>query len=296
MVQTEAGQGTGFQYDDSHLVTNAHVVGTGTEAQVRFHDGTWASGTVRGTDPHSDLAVIEVDTVPDSSQALPFSGEPPTIGQEVVVIGNPYNLDGSVSSGIVSGTDRLIPSPAGYRIPDAIQTDAAVNPGNSGGPLMGLDSSVVGVVNSKQGDNIAFGVSAALTQRVVPELIQTGTYEHAYMGVSLQAITPTIAEANDLEEPRGLLVVRTVRGGPADGVLQPSNVESVGGTRVPVGGDVILAVDGTAIGTFEDLASHLALEMRPSDTIDVTILRDGEEQTVALTLSARPERSTSPLR
>ncbi|ACV12451.1 peptidase S1 and S6 chymotrypsin/Hap [Halorhabdus utahensis DSM 12940] len=295
-VQTTTGQGTGFQYDEGHVVTNAHVVGTASEAQVRFHDGTWASGPVVGTDPHSDLAVIEPGTVPDSAAPLPFGDQPPTIGREVVVIGNPYNLDGSVTSGIVSGTDRLIPSPAGYQIPDAIQTDAAVNPGNSGGPLMDLDGSVVGVVNSKQGDSIAFGISAALTQRVVPELIESGTYEHAYMGVSLDVVTPRLAEANDLAEPQGLLVVQTVRGGPADSVLQPSSIEYVGGRQVPVGGDVIRAIDGTPMETFEDLASYLALETRPGDTIEVAILRDGDERTVEVTLDARPDRSTSPLR
>ncbi|CCQ34077.1 Serine proteinase [Halorhabdus tiamatea SARL4B] len=294
-VQTTTGQGTGFQYDANHVVTNAHVVGTASEAQVRFHDGTWASGSVKGTDPHSDLAVIEPETVPDSSRPLPFSDEPPTIGQEVVVIGNPYNLDGSVTSGIVSGTDRLIPSPAGYQIPDAIQTDAAVNPGNSGGPLMNLDGSVVGVVNSKQGDSIAFGISAALTRRVVPELIDTGSYEHAYMGVSLETMAPTVAAANDLDRPRGLLVVETVQGGPADGVLRASSLEYVDGARVPVGGDVIRAIEGTSMNTFEDLASYLALQTRPGETIDVTVLRDGDERTVELTLAARPDRSTSPL-
>ncbi|WEL18441.1 Serine protease Do (heat-shock protein) [Halorhabdus sp. SVX81] len=295
-VQTTAGQGTGFQYDEGHVVTNAHVVGTASEAQVRFHDGTWASGPVVGTDPHSDLAVIEPGTVPDASQPLPFSDQPPTIGQEVVVIGNPYNLDGSVTSGIVSGTDRLIPSPAGYQIPDAIQTDAAVNPGNSGGPLMDLDGSVVGVVNSKQGDSIAFGISAALTQRVVPALIDTGSYEHAYMGVSLETMAPAVAAANDLDDPQGLLVVQTVRGGPADSVLQPSSIEYVNGRQVPVGGDVIRAIGGTPMETFEDLASYLALETRPGDTIEVAILRDGDERTVEVTLDARPDRSTSPLR
>lgn len=295
-VQTTTGQGTGFQYDEDHVVTNAHVVGAASEAQVRFHDGTWASGPVVGADPHSDLAVIEPDTVPDASQPLPFSDEPPTIGQEVVVIGNPYNLDGSVTAGIVSGTDRLIPSPAGYQIPDAIQTDAAVNPGNSGGPLMNLDGSVVGVVNSKQGDSIAFGISAALTQRVVPALIETGSYEHAYMGVSLETMAPAVAAANDLDDPQGLLVVQTVQGGPADGVLRASSLEYVDGARVPVGGDVILAIEGTPMNTFEDLASYLALQTRPGETIDVTVLRDSEEQTVEVTLDARPERSTSPLR
>ncbi|TKX55185.1 PDZ domain-containing protein [Halorubrum sp. SP3] len=296
LVDTGRGQGTGFLYDDSHVVTNAHVAGTASEAQLRFHDGTWSDGTVLGTDFHSDLAVISVDEVPESTEPLSFVRTSPVIGQEVVAIGNPYNLDGTVTSGIVSGLDRLIPSPAGYQIPDAIQTDAAVNPGNSGGPLMSLDGRVIGVVNSKRGDNIAFGISAALTRRVVPELIETGEYEHAYMGVSLQNVTPAVAEANGMSEPRGLLVVQTVRGGPADGVLRPSDIEFVNGVRVPVGGDVILAIGGEPMRSFEDLASYLALRTRPGDTLEVTVLRDGTEQTIELTLVSRPEQSQSPLR
>ncbi|MFB6312194.1 MAG: S1C family serine protease [Salinirussus sp.] len=293
LVRTDSGQGTGWLYDDTHLVTNAHVVGTASSTQIRFNEGTWSAGTVRGRDVHSDLAVIEVDSVPDPASALPFSEDEPVIGQEAVAIGNPFNLSGSVTTGIVSGTDRLIPAPSGYRIPDAIQTDAAVNPGNSGGPLMSLDSTVLGVVNSKRGDNIAFGISAALTQRVVPALIERGEYEHAYMGVSLENVTPTVAEANDLDEPRGLLVVQTT--GPAVGVLQESGVEIVEGQRVPVGGDVLLAIDGVMLQSFEDLASYLALRTRPNDTVELTLLRDGSQQTVDLTLGTRPERSRSPL-
>lgn len=295
-VTTGQGQGTGFCYDDAHVVTNAHVVGNAETVQIRFDEGTWVSGTVRGTDAHSDLAVIDVDSVPDSATPLSFTQSAPAIGQEVVTIGNPYNLEGTVTTGIVSGTDRSIPAPSGYRIPDAIQTDAAVNPGNSGGPLMSLEGTVVGVVNSKRGDNIAFGISAALTQRVVPELIETGAYDHAYMGVSFEDVTPTIAAANGLDEPRGIVAVETVSGGPADGVLRGSTVRAVDGRRVPVGGDVLLAVDDTPIESFEDLAGYLALETTRGDTVEATVLRDGTERTLELTLDARPERSRSPLR
>lgn len=295
LITTGQGQGTGFLYDDNHIVTNAHVVGRASSTKVRFDDGRWTSATVEGTDLHSDLAVLSVDTVPESATPLSFVQTQPVIGQEVIAIGNPYNLDGSVTSGIISGLNRLIPSPAGYQIPDAIQTDAAVNPGNSGGPLMSLDNRVLGVVNSKRGDNIAFGISGALTQRVVSALIETGEYEHAYMGVSLDTVTPAIADANDMDRPRGLLVVQTVRGGPAAGVFEQSEIETVGGQRVPVGGDVILEVDGTQIESMEDLASYLALQTSPGETIQVTVLRDGTETTVALQLAARPQGSQSPL-
>lgn len=295
LVRTSQGQGTGFLYDDSHVITNAHVVGQATSTQLRYHESTWSRGTVRGRDVHSDLAVIRAETVPESATPLQFSAAQPAIGQEVVAIGNPFNLDGSATSGIVSGTDRLIPAPSGYRIPDAIQTDAAVNPGNSGGPLMSLDSRVVGVVNSKRGDNIAFGISAALTQRVVPRLIEAGSYEHAYLGVSVRNVTPALADANGLKEPRGLLVLRTVENGPAAGVMEQSDLEFTEQGRVPVGGDVIVAVDGTTMGSLEDLASYLALQTRPGDTIQVRIVREQSEQTVTITLGARPEGSRSPL-
>ncbi len=138
MIRTGQGQGTGFVVDDAHVVTNAHVVGRSTAVDVRFTDGQWRSGSVVGTDPHSDLAAVAVDTVPSVATPLPFVDEQPSPGREVVAIGNPFNLEGTVTTGIVSGTDRSIPAPTGYSIPDAIQTDAAVNPGNSGGPLMTL--------------------------------------------------------------------------------------------------------------------------------------------------------------
>jgi len=155
---------------------------------------------------------------------------------------------------------------------------------------MSLRGRVVAVINSKRGDNIAFGISAALTQRVVPELIETGNYDHPYMGVSFTDVTPAIAQANELEDPRGLLVVRVAPTGPADGVLRPStDVRAVDGQRVRVGGDVILAVDGTRLRTTEDLGSYLALETRPGDTVELEVIREGRTRTVELQLGTRPE-------
>ncbi|MFC6990042.1 S1C family serine protease [Haloplanus sp. GCM10025708] len=219
-----------------------------------------------------------------------MADEPAAVGQEVVVIGTPFGLDGTVTTGIVSGVNRSIPSPTGYRIPDAVQTDAAVNPGNSGGPLVSLDGEAVAVINSGAGDNVGFGISAALTRRVVDDLIEAGTFEHAYMGVSLVAVTPAIARANDLETPRGLAVVDVDPDGPAEGVLRPSEERAVvDGDPVPVGGDVVLAVDDTRTLTTEDLGSYLALHARPGDTVALTVLRDGSERTAAVELGRRPE-------
>jgi S1-C subfamily serine protease len=290
LVRNDEGSGTGFMIDDSHVVTNAHVVGEASEAEIRFSEGQWTTGEVVGTDRHSDLAAIAVETVPESATPLSFIDGETEVGTDVIAIGNPFNFDGSVTAGIVSGVDRSIPSPTGFTIPDAIQTDAAVNPGNSGGPLMSLDGVVVAVINSGGGDNLGFGVSAPLARRVVPELIETGSYEHSYMGVSFTDVTPDVAEANGLDEPRGLLVDAVVEGGPSEGVLQPSEeTTTVDDTEVPVGGDVMLSLGEDDLMTTEDLGNYLALQTRPSDTIAVTVLRDGSEQTVDLTLGTRPD-------
>jgi len=155
---------------------------------------------------------------------------------------------------------------------------------------MSLDGVVVAVINSGGGDNLGFGVSAPLARRVVPELIETGSYEHSYMGVSFTDVTPDVAEANGLDEPRGLLVDAVVEGGPSEGVLQPSEeTTTVDDTEVPVGGDVMLSLGEDDLMTTEDLGNYLALQTRPSDTIAVTVLRDGSEQTVDLTLGTRPD-------
>jgi len=291
LVRTGGGQGTGFVFDDSHVVTNAHVVGGASTAEVRFASDEWSQGEVVGRDRHSDLAVVAVEETPSVAAPLPFIEGEPTIGQEVVAIGNPFNLDGSLTTGVVSGTDRSIPAPTGYRIPDAVQTDAAVNPGNSGGPLVSLDGRVVGVINSGGGDNIAFGISAALTRRVVPELIERGEYDHAYMGVSFTPVTPTVAEANDLGDSEGLIAVNVLEDGPSDGVLRGSEIETVGGAPVPVGGDVLLAIGDTELSTSEDLGSYLALQAASGETVGLTIRRDGGERTVDLELGTRPDRN-----
>ncbi|WP_455449729.1 S1C family serine protease [Natrinema thermotolerans] len=290
-IRTPKGSGTGFAFDESHVVTNAHVVGTASVVEVRFADGQWRSGSVAGADAHSDLAAVAVEDPPSSATPLPFVDDPPAVGREVIAIGNPFDLEGTITTGIVSGVDRSIPAPTGYSIPDAIQTDAAVNPGNSGGPLLTLEGAVAAVINSGGGDNVGFGISAALTERVVPDLVEEGAYDHSFLGASFTDVTPAVASANDLADRGGLLVVDIVGGGPAAGVLEPSpGTEYTGRGRVPAGGDVLLAVNGTALATKEDLESYLALETRPGDTVELTVRRDGTERSVSLELGTRPAR------
>jgi S1-C subfamily serine protease len=288
-IRVSQGQGTGFVYDSNHVITNAHVVRQERTVSLRFKAGEWTDGTVIGIDPHSDLAVIQVQKIPSEATGLSFIDGSATIGQEVVVIGNPFNLNGTVTTGIISGIDRSIPAPTGFRIPDAIQTDAAVNPGNSGGPIMSLSGNVVGVINSGGAENIAFGISAALTSRVVPALIQSGDYNHSYIGVEFEPVDPAIADANDIEDPRGLIIVETRSDTPASGTLQSSATELfVEGREVPVGGDIIIAVDGHPVNTAEDLGSYLALQTSPGDTIQVTVIRDRKRRQLSLQLISRP--------
>ncbi|SFC43212.1 serine protease, S1-C subfamily, contains C-terminal PDZ domain [Halobiforma haloterrestris] len=282
------GLGSGFVVDD-HVVTNAHVVRDADEVELQFTDEQWRTATVLGTDEYSDLAVLEVDDFPDVVDGLSLADERPAVGQEVVALGNPLGLDASITQGIVSGVDRSLPSPTGFSIPAAIQTDAPVNPGNSGGPLVDLEGSVLGVVFAGAGQTIGFAISSQLAARVVPALAADGEYPHSYVGVGVDPVDPRIAEANELDEPRGVLVREVRPDGPASGVLEPADeVATVDGVPVPAGGDVIVAIDDEEIPNEERLASYLALETSPGETIDVDVVRDGERETVELTLEERP--------
>ncbi|WP_339102901.1 trypsin-like peptidase domain-containing protein [Haloterrigena salinisoli] len=288
------GLGTGFVVDDQHIVTNNHVVQNASEGgiEIQFSNQEWRTASVVGTDGYSDLAVLRVDDMPDVATGLSLSESEPVIGQEVLAIGNPLGFDASVSQGIVSGINRSLPSPTGFSIPAAIQTDAPINPGNSGGPLVGLEGEVLGVVFAGAGQTIGFAISARLANRVVPALIEDGTYEHPYMGVGVLPVGPEIADEIGLEEANGVLVGEVVPDSPADGVLMPASGAS------PSSGDVIIAIDGEEIPNQDQLSAYLSLETSPGDTIELEIVRDGEEQTVDLTLEERPDieqpRTTAP--
>jgi len=283
-------KGTAFVYDDRHLVTNEHVVSGATDVSVRFQDSGWRNAEVLATDVYSDLAVMELAALPDGAESLPLLESDPAVGQRVVAIGNPFGYGGSVSEGIVSGRDRTLAAANGFSIPDAIQTDAAVNPGNSGGPLVTLDGDVAGVINAGGGDNIGFAISAALARRVLPALLSDGEFDHSYVGVRLMNVSPPVARANDVPEARGVYIDEVIDGGPAEGVLQGSDgSRPVNGVSASVGGDVIVSMADTEIRARQDLASFLALETDPGDSIDVGLYRNGQRRTVELTLGERPD-------
>ncbi|MEF8775048.1 MAG: trypsin-like peptidase domain-containing protein [Haloarculaceae archaeon] len=281
--------GTAWLYDDRHLVTNEHVVEGAETISLWFREAGWREARVVATDVYSDLAVLRPDTIPEAATPIPLVTREPPVGTRVLAIGNPFGFSGSVTAGIVSGVDRTLPAPSGFSIADAVQTDAAVNPGNSGGPLVTLDGDVVGVINSGGGDNIGFAISAALVRRVVPSLLGTGDYDHSYMGVRLGDVTPPIVRANDLGVSRGVYVDEVVTGSPSEGVFEGSSgSRMVKGREIAVGGDVILRMEETPIPNRQALSTVLALQTSPGDTVDVGIVRDGQRRTVELTLGERP--------
>jgi len=289
--------GTAWVYDHesgNYLVTNEHVVRDIEDPFVWFGNTGWREGAVVAADLHSDLAVIEVlDGMPEEATGLELVEEPAPVGTEVAAIGNPFNLTGSFTTGVVSGRNRNIDIPGRtFSIADGVQTDAALNPGNSGGPLVTHDREVAGVISAGQGDNVGFAISARMTRRVVPALIEDGEFRHSRMGVLITDVTPELIEANELPVTWGVYVDDTQAGLPADGVLEGSSTEtSVRSRTVPVGGDVIVRMaNGDVdwpIPTTERLSAFLALHTDPGDTIEVEVIREGEYQTVDLTLVSR---------
>ncbi|MFC4543861.1 S1C family serine protease [Halosolutus amylolyticus] len=286
------GQGSGFVVDDSHVVTNQHVVAGAEDADLQYINGDWTSTRLVGTDYYSDLAVLEADHVPDAATPLSLADDRPVVGQQVAAIGNPYGLEGSMSTGIVSGVERTL-SPPGrqFSFSDVVQTDAAVNPGNSGGPLVDLDGDVIGVVNATSGENIGFAISASLTSRVVPSLIEDGSYDHPYMGIGLRTVDRLVAEENDLSEATGVILTDVFAGeaAAAAGLRGSDGAVEHRGELIPVGGDVVRALDGEPIPDRHALSTFLALETSPGDTITVDYWRDGADRSTELTLGARPE-------
>lgn len=292
---TGQSQGTGFVYDaEGHIVTNQHVVSSGSTFYVQYANGDWTTATVQGTDYYTDLAVLTPKSTPASTDALTLNKTLPSPGARMAVIGNPNDMQGSITTGVVSGTERSLSTQAGYAIPDMIQTDAALNPGNSGGPLLNNRGEVVGVVNARRGENIGYAISARLADGIIQDLIQDGSHDHSLLGVSTIEVTPQIAEANNLSKSTGVLVVETMEGTDAAKQLRGGkHNSSANETKVTVGGDVIVAVEQEPVTDNEDLGSYLMRETAPGETVNVTVLRDGGRQTIPVELGVRPLPTTS---
>jgi S1-C subfamily serine protease len=301
--QYQRGQGAGFVYDkQGHIITNNHVIAGADEVTVTFYDGFSAPATVVGTDPDADLAVLKVDV--DSAILFPLplgDSDALRVGMKVAAIGNPFGLAGSLTTGIISALGRLLPTTSSvqgrrYSIPDTIQTDAAINPGNSGGPLLNMQGEVVGVnaaiespVRGSAG--VGFAIPSNMVKKVAPLLISQGHYSHTWLGITSRTLdAPTIKAMNLSASQRGVLVVEVVKDSPAaQAQLRPCRETiRVSGQDVPVGGDIITALDGTRLVKFDDLVSYLARRTEVGQTVRVTVLRQGQPTEVDLTLTARP--------
>lgn len=295
------GIGSGFVFDtNGHIITNAHVVENADEITVTFLDGRSYKAKIIGVDRFTDLAVIKVEADPSLLQPLPLGDSSNLkVGMEVVAIGNPFGLSGSMTSGIVSQLGRLLPSQdTGFSIPDVIQTDAAINPGNSGGPLLNLKAEVIGIntaIQSATGEftGVGFAIPSKTISKIVPDLIDKGEHRHPWVGISGRDIDPNLAEILNLPDARGFLVITIIEGSPADiaGLRGTSETKQVDGKEYAVGGDIILSVDGITVRKIDDILIHLQREKRVGDEMLLEILRDGEKTNIVVKLVERPELS-----
>ena len=294
------GGGSGFVWDQQgRVVTNHHVVEGADRIIVTLFDRSEVEAEILGTDPDSDLAVLQIE-IPDGLQLNPVQlgdSESLRVGQMAAAIGNPFGQEFTITSGIISAVGRTIRSGnSQFSIPEVVQTDASINPGNSGGPLLDRRGRVVGVntqIISESGTNsgIGFAVPIDIAKRVVPALIEDGNYEYAWLGISGTTLRPDIAELMNLPRTnRGALVIEVAHEGPAEraGLKGSGGTASVDGVDVPLGGDIIVGINGTRIMDMDSLISYLVSENQPGDKAVLEILREGSQEEIEVTLGERP--------
>lgn len=293
------GQGSGFVIDkEGHIVTNNHVVQDAVEVEVTFFDGLTARAEVVGTDPDSDVAVIQVDINPTLLHPIELADSDEVfVGQRAIALGNPFGQTWTLTAGIVSAVGRTIQSSASqFSIPEVIQTDAAINPGNSGGPLLDSEGRVIGVntmILSESGSSsgVGFAVPINIVRQVVPTLIAGEDYAYPFLGISGTNLSLEVIEAMGLDvTQRGALVVEVLPDGPAAaaGLRGAANTAVPNSQEIPTGGDIIVGFEGKEVSTMDDLITYLVDEYRPDDVVTLTILRDGAEMDVEVTLGTRP--------
>jgi len=297
VIVPPVGTGSGFVYgEDGTIVTNNHVVNGGRTFEVVFATGERLEAELMGTDADSDLAVLRVEGLPEGIVPLALA-EPASlaVGQFVIAIGNPFGEQGSMSLGIVSGLDRSLRSQRGsnagssYSLPGVVQTDAPINPGNSGGPLLNLSGEVVGVnsaIASETGVNsgVGFAIPVDAVHRIVPDLIAEGEHAYSYMGAGFdEEISLSEQALFELSQASGAYVVNVNPDSPAEqaGLIAADTISGQGG-------DLIVAIDGAPIRNFSDLNAYLVFRTAVGQTIELSVLRDGEQISLPLTLGERP--------
>jgi S1-C subfamily serine protease len=321
-----SGLGSGFVYDNiGHIITNNHVVTAGGSTNnvssgnvsVTFLNGKIYQAKVVGTDPFSDIAVLQLQKINNESLVpLKFGNSTNLrIGNHVVAIGNPFGLSGSMTEGIISGLGRLIPASSqtpefpdlnpnqqilpipqsSFSIPEIIQTDAAINPGNSGGPLLDLRGEVVGMntaIFSTTGvySGIGFAIPSNTIKKIVPVLIAQHSYKHPWIGISGTDVTPEIASALKLNQSKGILVVGVVADSPADkaGIKGGYIIRDINGTKIEFGGDVIIGADNQTMENLSQLTNYLSENKKVGDKVTLDVLRDGQPKEITVTLASKP--------
>lgn len=331
--------GSGFIFDRSgHIITNDHVVrnrsfndtntnNTNTNnVTVTFLDDRSFKAKIVGSDPFSDLAVLQIEN-PQNQSMIPLvlsNSSDVKIGEHVIAIGNPFGLSGSMTEGIVSGLGRVIPSqnpegppgpelmpdeenrlvpPTSFSIPEIIQTDAAINPGNSGGPLLNLKGQAIGInsaIFSLTGayTGVGFAIPASTIQRVVPVLISEHSYKHPWIGISGVDLNEQIASAMKLNTTKGFLVIDTSPGGPASkaGIQGGDKMVEINGRETNLFGDVIVKIDNQNVSKIDDILIYLEQQKKVGQSVNLTVIRDGKLETINVVLAERPQRlDTEPL-
>jgi S1-C subfamily serine protease len=292
--------GSGFVIDkDGHIVTNFHVIDGADEVYVNFSRDDRLKARIVGVDPSTDLALLKIDQHRRALSPIPLgNSDAVRVGDEVVAIGNPFGLERTVTRGIVSALQRQIQAPNGFAIDKVIQTDAAINQGNSGGPLLDAQGRVIGVnsqIETETGGNvgIGFAVPSNTVKRVVGELREHGRVDHAYLGVTMRALDERVSELFNLPS-EGVLISEVVEGSPADeaGLEGGDTQVVVDGQSYVLGGDIVVRADGRPVRSPDDLSSVVSAK-EPGDELELEITRDDERQTVTVTLGRQPATSST---
>jgi S1-C subfamily serine protease len=292
------GSGSGSIIDTrGHILTNYHVVENAQKLEVTLADESKWPAKMVGSDPDNDLAIIKIDAPKEKLRVIPMGDSKQLrIGQKVLAIGNPFGLQRTLTTGIISSLGRTIRSDTGTLREDIIQTDAAINPGNSGGPLLNSEGEIIGMnsaIISPSGGSvgIGFAIPVNTAKRVIPELIAKGYVTYPYIGATIQSLIPEVAKYLKLKVERGAMIAEVVRGGPADkaGLKSGGQKIQVGNTVVIAGGDIVLRADQQEVKTNDQLIRYIR-EKKPGDTIVLQIYRKGEVMEIKVTLGERPRR------
>lgn len=300
IIPTE-GAGSGFVIDDEgHILTNYHVIKDAQSIEITFFDETTLPAKLMGADPRNDLALLKVDTLPEWITPIEFGASTNLkVGQRAIAIGNPFGqFGGTLTTGVISAIGRTMEGPDGRQMTGIIQTDAAINSGNSGGPLLNSAGRLIGIntaIFSPSGTNagVGFAVPVETIQRVLPDLLELGRYRHPWLGIRYgYRITPHLAEVLELPVERGILLVELYNTGPlaVNGIRGAQQEAVLGNQRIFVGGDIIKAIDGKVITSLEELQTLLETQYQVGDEVSITVLRKAEEIKVTLTLTEEPAR------